>query len=367
MNYLEADTPSLIIDKDIMDNNLNKMANLCKKLNIRLRPHIKTHKMVEIAKTQVMLSNYGIAVSKLGEAEVMQKAGIDDILIANQIIGQKKINRLNSLLPGGQIKVCVDSVEGIKYLQDYLKTGNNKLKVLIEIDTGMNRCGISSYNKVEDIIFLLKKSDKLLFEGFMSHSGNIYGAKDRSNLRQIALDEAKQMEALANYCRERGIDVNEVSIGSTPSSYYLDKMSGFTEFRPGNYVFYDYIQICLGIAAIEDCALSVLTTVVSKPQSNRIVIDAGSKSLGLDKGAHSKEITSSYGYIKEIPNCSLERLSEEHGIVKVTPGNTVRVGQKLTIIPNHACAVTNLFDEALVQKNGKIVDSWKVAARGKVQ
>jgi len=271
------------------------------------------------------------------------------------------------LAQSADIKVCVDSMEGVRQLQKFRSEDVKSLKVLIEINTGMNRCGVDNHQQVAELMELISAADNLSFHGFMSHSGNIYGAENIRELHDIAIDEARHMHAVAKYWRNRGVTVNTVSVGSTPASKYLNEISGIDEFRPGNYVFNDFIQVCLGVAEIEDCALSIISTVISKPSAGRVIIDAGSKSLGLDKGAHSKQITNSFGFVKEHPGAIIERLSEEHGILRVKDSNEFMIGEKLIIIPNHACAVTNLFDEALIIKDTQVVDEWKITARGKVK
>lgn len=359
------DTPCLLIDRTKLERNIGSMAEKCQKIGVKLRPHIKTHKIPEIAKLQTALSRSGIAVSKLGEAEVMMAAGIKDILVANQVIGEQKIKRLAALNEKGRMTICVDSITGIEQLQTFLP--GKPIEVLIEINTGMNRCGVTCETDIDLLLHAINDSSKVNFTGFMSHSGNIYAATDKESLSAIAIEEIQAVSTLAAIYTDKEYQLKTVSIGSTPSSLFVNKMRGITEFRPGNYVFYDYIQVCLGVVPIEACALRVLATVVSKPVSNRVIIDAGSKSLGLDRGAHSSNITPSYGYIVDYPNLNITRLSEEHGIIETNGVIPLRVGQKISIIPNHACAVTNLFDEAYLTKDGEVVDIWKIAARGMVK
>ncbi len=364
-SYYQLDTPCLLVDRPKMERNIGSMVKKCHQIGVKLRPHIKTHKIPEIAIKQVALSHHGIAVSKLGEAEVMFSAGIKDILIANQVIGEQKIKRLSNLDKEATVKLCIDSVIGIKQLQQY--TSGKPIEVLIEINTGMNRCGVNCEADINILLKAINDCPKVKFIGFMSHSGNIYTATNKERLTSIALEEIEIVNSLAAIYRDKGYDLQSISIGSTPSSLFVDRMSGITEFRPGNYVFYDYIQVCLGVVPIEACALSVLATVISKPTSNRVIIDAGSKSLGLDRGAHSSNITPSYGYIIDNPNLNITRLSEEHGIIEAEGVIPLEIGDKIVIIPNHACAVTNLFDEVYLTNDGEIIDHWKIAARGKVR
>lgn len=354
------------------------MDALSKRLKVRLRPHIKTHKIPEIARRQVNLSNNGIAVSKLGEAEVMIDAGLNDILIANQIIGEKKIKRLNALSERADIIVCADTVTGVEQLRNCFSSSGKLLKVMIEINTGMNRCGVYKEKDVALLLDTIDKSGNLSFEGFLSHAGNIYGSESIEELKAIAAQEISLMNDISRQWADKGVDVNRVSIGSTPASLYwqqLGESSGgtakplgdITEIRPGNYVFYDNIQVSLGVTGIENCALTVLAAVISLQDKNRLIIDAGSKSLGLDRGAHSKQMTDGYGYIVDCPGAVIERLSEEHGIIRMPDNVRFNIGDKLTIIPNHSCSVTNLFNQAYVVEDEAVCDVWEIAGRGKVQ
>ena len=366
MDITKIATPALLIDHGIMMANLKKMSELAERVGVKLRPHIKSHKIGEIALKQVTLSKNGITVAKLSEAEVMREVGIKDILIANQIIGEDKILRLSQLCRKCKVRICIDSKEGVDQLNKYLQLESERLVVLIEIDTGLKRCGVSSAKDLIALARYVLESPKLIFDGILSHSGNIYKASSLRAVYQIAAQETELMLEMAETLRASEIPVNEISIGSTPAAAYLGKASGITEFRPGNYVFNDNIQISLGIASIENCALSVVTTVISKPERGRIIIDAGSKCLGLDKGAHGSDLLKGYGLIKGYPQLEIERLSEEHGILRADDNLSIEIGDRLMIIPNHACTVTNLFDEAYVVKENRIHACWKIVARGKV-
>ncbi len=367
MRIEELDTPVLLIDRKIMQDNLARMANLCQVKGIKLRPHIKTHKIGEIALMQVKLSGNGIAVAKLGEAEVMSRLGIKDIVIANQIIGMQKIERLGALRQKCEVKISVDSREGVEQLERYLNIGEKRLGLFMEIDTGMNRCGLTDPEEILSLAESISASRKLFFAGIMSHSGNIYKAEDTNEVKKIALEEAETMADTAECLRGSGITVAEVSIGSTAAAEFLGLIGGITEFRPGNYVFNDALQVSLGAAGREDCALRVLTTVISRTVRDRAVIDAGSKSLGMDKGAHGSEIIKGHGIVVEYPDAVIERLSEEHGILRINETSDLSIGDKVTIIPNHACPVTNLFDEVTIIEKGRVVDQWRVIARGKAK
>ncbi|MBW6516427.1 MAG: alanine racemase [Candidatus Cloacimonetes bacterium] len=360
------DTPALIIDYNILQRNLKMMALLADSVGIKLRPHIKTHKINEIALEQITLSDNGITVAKLSEAEVMSEAGINDILIANEIIGEQKIRRLSRLCINNCIQVCVDSSEGVNQLEQYLDLKDRKLGVLIEIDTGMNRCGLSAAADIVKLARLVINSEKLQFRGILSHSGNIYSSKSREEVQQIAEEEVQTMCYIADELISCGIKVTEVSIGSTPAAIFLEEARGITEFRPGNYVFNDNIQVSLGVTTVENCALTVISTVISKPTEDRIIIDTGSKCLGLDKGVHGSQLIKGHGLLKEYPEILIERLSEEHGILRVNKDHEIQIGDRLTIIPNHACSVMNLFDDVYVVKEAQIYAKWQVVARGKV-
>lgn len=361
----DLDTPALLVREALLVRNIEDMAYFAKNAKVNLRPHIKAHKLPPIAKAQIATGASGITVAKLGEAEVMVEAGIKDILIAYPLIGEEKMKRLMTLLDYADITVTVDSIVGAEILDEACKKHNKQLKILIEVNTGLDRCGTLPGEDTLELAQQIIGLSNLKFIGIMTHAGEVYGAKTRDQVVDIGKAEGTEMVRTAELLRAHGIEVQVISVGSTPTAKIAGMVEGVTEIRPGNYVFYDAIQIGLGAAVEEDCSLSVLATVVSKPAADRIIIDAGSKALGLDKGAHGNDLLKGFGIIKKHSDIIIERLSEEHGILKTLPDCSLKIGDKIEIIPNHACVVINLFDEANLIRNEEVKERWRIKGRGK--
>ena len=363
----DLDTPALMLREDILLENIKDMSSFAKEVGVKLRPHIKAHKIPAIANMQLEMGAKGITVSKLGEAEVMIDAGIKDILIAYQLIGKNKMEKLMNLAKKAKITVAVDSLEGIKYLNQASQKYRQRIDVVIEINSGLDRCGVLPGLATLKLANHIKKLENLILKGIMTHAGHVYGATEREEVDKIGRYEGEVMVETARLLRENGFNVSTVSVGSTPTAKISGLVEGVTEIRPGNYVFYDAIQIGLGVAVEEDCSLSVLSTVISRPTPERVVIDAGSKVFALDQGAHGKSSVQGFGLVKGHSDVIIERLSEEHGILRVNPNSSLQIGDKIEIIPNHACTVINLFDEVNVIKREKVIKVWNIEGRGRVR
>lgn len=367
MNKYELDTPVAVVDLDIMEKNIYDMARFAKSVGVQLRPHIKTHKVPEITALQLEAGALGITCAKLGEAEVMLDAiAVDDIFIANQIVGGYKIQRLFRLLGNilvSRLIVAVDSLEVAQPISDMAIQKRTKIPVLIEIDVGLKRTGVPYGEPAVKLAQELSKLDGLELVGIYTHEGHVYGAKNPEQLREISLESGTMMVETADMLRKSGFNVQIVSVGSTPSAKITCTIPGITEIRPGTYVFNDYYQIKLGVVKEEDCAFTILATVISTPERGRAVIDAGTKSFTSEKCSDFGV----YGLIKNMPYVRLVRAYEEHGILEIDTSNgNLKVGDKLEIIPNHVCPVVNLFDELIGIRNDVVETTWKVAARGKL-
>lgn len=363
----ELDTPALLVNAGVLLRNLMDMAEFTEAMGIQLRPHTKAHKLVPIAQKQLELGATGITVSKLGEAEAMVEAGITDILIAYELVGEAKMERLLNLMEKAEIRVAVDSMDGAALLNTACASRGKELKVLIEVDTGLHRCGTLPGEETLKLAKELAQFPHLKLIGIMTHAGQVYGAGNWDEIRRIGEMEGGEMVKTADLLRANGIEVEVVSVGSTPTAKIAGAVKGITEVRPGNYVFYDAIQVGLTTAVEEDCALTVLATVISRPAPDRVVIDAGSKALALDQGAHGKSSVRGFGIVKRQSEVVIERLSEEHGILRVPTDSPLKVGDRIEVIPNHACPVINLFDEVNVVQMDDVVDVWPIHARGRVR
>jgi D-serine deaminase-like pyridoxal phosphate-dependent protein len=359
------DTPVAVVDLDIMENNISDMANFAKATGVHLRPHIKTHKVPEIAIKQLEAGANGITCAKLGEVEVMlDTIDVDDIFVANQIVGKDKLQRLLKLSEKCKISVGVDSVEVAQPISDASVKRGIKIPAIIKIDVGLQRTGVLYGKPTVELAQKLDKMHGIELCGIYTHEGHVYGATTPEEVRRIGLESAQMMIQTADMMRKSGIDVDVISVGATPSAKITCTVSDITESRPGTYVFNDYYQIKLGAAEEKDCALTILATVISVPSDDRAVIDAGTKSFTSDKA----QAFGVYGWIKGMPDAQLVRAYEEHGVLKVDPSKVkLKVGDKLEIIPNHVCPAVNLFDELVVVRNNNVETMWKITARGKLK
>jgi len=359
----ELDTPALLVDLDRLEANLARMAQIARAADLKLRPHTKTHKIPQIAQMQLDRGATGITVAKLGEAEVMAQAGIADIFIANELVGRAKIERLIALARRAKVSVAVDSVEVAAPLSMACAQEGIRLPVLIEVDIGLKRCGVSPDGAV-DLAWRLNTLPGVSLVGLFSYPGQAYMARNENEVAGLAAYECRAMADLAaKIAPIAGVELR-VSGGSTPTSRHYTAECGLTEIRAGSYVFNDRSQIDCWAARPGDCALTVLAAVISVPETGRAVLDAGSKALASD----TAPVSSGYGMIREDNAAVLVKLNEEHGFLDLSQASLkVRVGDKVEVIPNHCCAVSNLFDQMAAVRAGEVVETWPIAGRGKVQ
>ncbi|MGF2614540.1 D-TA family PLP-dependent enzyme [Rossellomorea vietnamensis] len=354
------DTPTLLLDYQKLLKNINEIASFAKENNLAYRPHIKTHKSVDIAKLQLQAGAVGITTATIPEAEAMAAGGIRDILIAHPISSPQKIKRCINLLERGvKLKIIVDSKEQLVYLQKELEHTPFTLEVWIKINSGLNRCGVEPGKDALKLAKEIMANTNLMLGGILTHAGHSYGASSSDQIEKIGLQEGQAVVESAEECEKAGIPIPVRSVGSTPTYKISGKVPGITEIRPGNAVFFDAIQVGLGVAAIENCALTVLASVVGV-HPDRIVFDTGSKTLCLDKGAHGNESVKGFGHVVGHPEITIERLSEEHGVGVVAGETSLKLNDKVQIIPNHACTVANMFEEYVVYEGGKGIGVWGV-------
>jgi D-serine deaminase-like pyridoxal phosphate-dependent protein len=362
----ELDTPCLIVHKSILDTNIREMASLARERGLALRPHQKTHKTAEIARLQVEAGASGVTCAKLGEAEALVDAGVvNDVFIAYQIVGPHKVKRLLALMDRATVRVAVDSVAGAEPLSCACDAVGRTLDVVIEVNSGLDRAGILPGQPVLDLAREIQRMPGLRLRGIMTHEGHAGKTVDLAALQATAQAAGQAMRETAALLRDAGIEIDVVSVGSTPAAFVTTSVDGVTEMRPGTYVFNDNSAFRFGRLGLDRCALRALSTVISTPSPNRAVIDAGSKTLTSDPPSPGR---SGFGYIIEYPDAVILRLSEEHGVVEFPNGSaSVQVGDVLEIIPNHVCPTVNLHDALVVIENDRVVATWDVIARGKVR
>jgi D-serine deaminase-like pyridoxal phosphate-dependent protein len=358
-------TPYLLIDSPKMERNIQKMAHVARENGVALRPHVKTHKIPGISRQQLEAGASGITVAKPSEAEVMADGGIEDIFIAYPLVTEAKIRRATRLAKKVRLIVGVDSLEGARRLSAVAE--EHTLEVRLEVDTGLRRTGVP-YDDAVELAGEIEAMGNLDLTGIYTYRGAVLGGSKTLELEEAGLEEGQLMVSLADMLRERGIGVEDVSVGSTPTAEYVAKVDGITEIRPGTYVFYDRMQVRLDACSLDECAAVVVCTVVSRPTRDLAIIDGGSKTFATDVGPGAEPLNlEGYGHVVGYSGAVLERLTEEHGMLSVDEDCDLEVGDTLQIIPNHICSTVNLHDEVYLVGEDGGVEAMRVEARGKVR
>ena len=355
------DTPALIVDLDRLEGNIARWAAFARQAGVRLRPHAKTHKCVEVAQRQLGSGAVGLTLAKIGEAEVMAASGIRDLFLANEVIGGPKLARLQALARTARIRVGVDSVEGADALDRAAREAGLVFDVLIEVDTGLGRCGVPPGQPLDALVKHVARHRGLRIAGIFTYRGY------RPDPEAAGHEEGEIMVREADRLRAAGVEIEEISVGSTPTGRSAGRVPGITEIRPGTYVFNDAMQVRWGCATADECALTVLARVISRPSRDVAVLDAGSKVLTAEHGPFSSR-GESHGVIRGYPDCQIDRLWEEHGRVQLTDdARRLAIGNLVEVIPTHVCPTVNLAERLVCVKSGQVAGTWAVAARARVQ
>lgn len=359
----QFDTPAAIVYNQRVRRNIQNMVSLLNAYGIASRPHCKVHKSAYFAKLQIEMGAKGITCAKISEAEAMADAGINDLFIANEIIGAQKCQRLMALSKRARVISAVDSMQGARGLDQAAKNAGIIAEVCVDINTGADRCGVLPGDAVGFIAQLLPLTH-IRVAGLMGYGGNVYGKQPGKETLQASRGECEKLQ----YVRKRvwdelGYEINLLSAGSSYSSRYPQAINGLSESRAGNYIFNDRTTLAGGFCAEEDCALVVLSTVISVPAPDRAILDAGTKALSSD-ACHYAD---GYGYIVGHPAAKIYALNEEHAYVRVDPAAPLHIGEKVCIIPNHACVIPNLFGELILIGQEGEASVIEVEARGKLQ
>ncbi|HYI25375.1 MAG TPA: alanine racemase [Thermomicrobiales bacterium] len=358
------DTPTLVVSEEILQRNIATMAAFAKSVGVNLRPHIKTHKCIQIARLQIAAGAVGVTCAKVGEAEVMvNEAGVQDVLLAYPIVGDSKFDRLVPLLNKARIVVAVDSATAAHHISANMARHEQRLDVMLEVNSGQNRSGVPVGEDTVALALEIARLPNLDLVGIMTHEGHANSAAP-DEIEGIAIEAGRAMVQTAEAIRGHGLALPTVSVGSTPAAFFTPTVTGVTEMRPGTYVFNDNSAFRYERFGVDDCAARFVATVVSRPAPDRAILDTGSKSLAMDPSrAHP-----GHGYIVGHPDVTIVKLSEEHGICSLPEGEPgFDVGDRVEVIPNHVCPTVNLMDDLTIVREGKVIDVWPVAARGRVR
>jgi D-serine deaminase-like pyridoxal phosphate-dependent protein len=352
----EIDTPALLLDLDLMERNIARMAAAFQPLSAKLRPHAKTHKSPIIAHKQIAAGAIGVTCAKVGEAEVLVEGGVRDILIANQIVGPQKIRRLVSLAHHADVMVAVDDRHNVADLSQAAQAAKVELRVLVEVNIGQNRCGVEPGEPAVLLARHVAQAPGLTFAGLMGYEGHLVFVPSLEERVHRVYSDLQALIDTVNFVESNGLPVTIVSAGGTGTALITGRLPRVTEIQAGSYVFMDGRYKT--IEGVEfDCALTLLTTVISCPRPDRLIVDAGMKTLTHEFGLPR---------FKGRDDLELVSLSEEHGTVKLhDPSVTFKSGEKLEIIPSHGDTTLNIHDYYYGVRNGRVETVWPIAARGK--
>ncbi len=348
----EFGTPAVVIDLDRVDKNIGRVQGVCEAAGVANRPHIKTHKSPVLAKMQIAEGASGVTCQKLGEAEIMADAGIENILVSYNLIGAARSGRLAALRKRADVTICADNPVTLAAYAEAAATANAPIGVMIECDTGRKRAGVETPNEAVDLARIVRDTDGLEFRGLL-----LYPTEGGWDAAQRFHDDA------VAGLRSLGLEPGVISTGGTPNLPNVGKLKGATEHRAGTYIFNDRMMIACGLATEEDCALHVYATVVSRAGPERGILDSGSKTLTADPGGGMD----GFGHILEYPQARIGAFAEEHGFLDLSRTNQrPNVGEVVRIIPNHVCVVVNMVDQLIAVRRNEIVDVLPVAARGRL-
>ncbi len=348
----ELDTPAVTVDLAVMEGNIRRMQAYCDAHGLRFRPHIKTHKIPALGRLQLEAGACGITCQKLGEAEVFAEAGCDDIFVPYNIIGTAKLGRLTALARRARVSVAVDSAPVARGISEAASAAGVELPLLIECDTGAGRTGVQSPGEALELARAIDRLPGVRFGGLMTFPTNM-------ETTPLFLREALALLAGA------GLEAGTVSGGGTPQSWRVHEVPEINEHRAGTYIYNDSNTVAAGTAGLDECAMRVLMTVVSRPTADRAILDGGSKTLSADRLLWKEP---SYGTVLEYPEAAIYAYSEEHANVDLSRcERRPAVGERVTVIPNHCCTVSNLHDEILGVRDGHVETAWRVRARGLVR
>ena len=361
----ELATPFLYVDLERMTTNIDMMAAAARDLGVRLRPHAKTHKVPEIARLQIAAGAAGITVSKVSEAEVFADAGFDDLFLAYEIVAPPQLQRLVRLAGSAQVRCAVDSREGAEALSRAATDAGIELQVMLEIDLGIGRTGVPAGAAARELAQRIAALPSLKLIGVYGFRGFRAFSEGAATRETWGRAEGEALVSAADGLRAVGLPIVEVSAGSTPTALPAGSVRGVTEIRPGQYLFGCANVVAQGAMRADEVALFARATVISRPADDRAVVDAGSKTLSADG---PWEPGRGLGYLASDPTTRVVSLWEEHGVLGLGENaRSLRVGDRVSIVPNHVCSAVNLHDRLVGVHDDRIEVVWKIAARGRLE
>ncbi len=370
LDYMNFLTPYLAIDSSALMRNIHRMREFSRRVDVNVRPHVKTHKCPKIAKLQVEAGAIGVTCAKLGEAEVMVRRGIHDILIANQVVDISKLTRIAELAKVADIKVSVDNPTNVQAISEAARYMSSSIGIIIEVDIGMGRCGIRSKEDAVSLVRLIKSLPGLRFAGLLGYEGHTVLVEPRSVRLENCTQANRKLVEVAKYLEKHGHKTGIVSGGGTGTYDMTGQYEGITEIEAGSYVFMDSCYCKLSLPFEQ--SLFLVSTVVSTPEQGVCVVDCGLKTATSEFGYPEPAflLTTKGGEKPALSQLSEEdiqvkTLSEEHAILRINkPEFGISVGDKILMIPSHICTTVNLYNEYHVFNSGSFVEKWTIEARG---
>ena len=362
MKTEELYTPAVLLDLDVMENNLKRFADAAKKNGKEIWPMLKTHKSLELADRQIAAGATGFLCGTLDEAERLCEAGYDNLMYAYPVAGRVSAARAAALAGKCRFIVRIDGVDGAAILQEEAEKRGVSVPYTVIIDSGLHRFGVKP-EEAGRLADALAGFPNLIFTGISTHPGHVYGIGDKSEISRCVEDEKRAVAAAVAAVRATGREPSIVSSGSTPTFFGTVDDENIGIYHPGNYIFNDAIQLSTETATVADCALTVLTTLISHPTEEVFLCDAGAKCLGLDRGAHGNSSILGYGVVAGHPELIVSALSEEVGKLKIIGPTDLRVGDRIRIIPNHSCSSANLTSYYIGVRGDEVDHAIEVTMR----
>lgn len=359
MQLDDLDTPSIVVDLDRMQRNIERMAKFTKECGVNLRPHVKTHKSPEIAKIQLAAGSTGVCLQKVSEVEVFAGQGIRDIFLTNEVVVPQKIERLARVAEKAHIGVAVDDIGVAKLTGKVAREVGTELDVYVDVDVGMGRCGV----KPKDAAALaqqVSREKNLVFKGLMGYEGHVHGSLTKKDQVRASAEAMKGIVEAKQGIKKKGLDVEVVSVGSSVSTQFNAKHPDVTEVQPGMYVFNDHLLVERGVATWDDLALTLVGTVMSRPAEDRGVVDAGSKAFNFDAGVFPKAF--------EVRGAVVDHFSEEHAWMQLSgDARKLKIGDRMRFVPAHCCTLVNQHEELYGIRGKKVEKVFPIMARGKMR